>query len=505
MAVLKKGYSTTSSKSKNGWYYLDAKKGWCNGKYLKKKTTTKTIVTKKKKKKVAPKVVKKAKKKKPAPPKYITTAQRKLEAVKANIALKKIKPTTARNYEEFVPVKIKTAASHDTGMIPVHQPIIEKKAAPAKMSISAADQGAGVGIESSNASSDDDGEKIFSYLTSDVDGTLAVTDDTDMGWSMNAIHKNLSIMNNSDYEHLFTRMNRFKSPIPDYALTKTLPYVFFTRPGLNLYTGKDELRPVYSDTFFEYMHANYYNATRSLTNRMTEAHKFNPFLSNTAESFELSDEVIGTVEHGETYTGMKNVYARNTNASNTASQFNIAYTDDKRLTIYNMHKLWIEYMSQIQRGFLIPSSDYIHKKIIDYACAVYYIVCANDGETILYWVKYTGVFPLNTPSSALSWTKGSSPSIPRFNINYSYAIREEMNPLILTEFNLISRKIDASSYRAPFDSDLSMITNGMVGMPFIEGLPVPAKLGETSTGIKHSSGSVGTTFKLRFRGPEVPE
>lgn len=466
--VLNKGYSTTATKTKSGWYYLSSKKGWVNGKFLKIKAIK--PATKSSKKTAKKSANKKKSIKIPLDKKKFISAKDIAKAKKSGAsALKKVKATTAKGYK-IKPVEMKKKIKKGLG----NTDIDSQLSSPRKL------------LKTSSVSTMNDfvSSELFpqrNEVNSAVEGTETGAISKSI---LDTMRRNLNVYNNSDYYDLFKKFNRLKTPVVDYPMTKSIPYVFFTRPGIRLYDDNGVLLPAHEGTYFQWMNKNHNLAAKSLTNHFSSSHKFNPFLSNAVESFELSDEIIKTVEHGETYTGWRNVYARNTNESNTASQVNISYTEDKKMTIYNMHKLWLDYMSQMQRGYLIPANAYLHKKIIDYACSIYYILCAQDGESILYWAKYTGVFPLNTPSSAFSWTKGTSPSVPKITVNYSYAIKEEMNPIILTEFNYLSRNDPANEYRPIYDDVLNMVTNGMTGMPYVEG---------------NKFGTVDSNFKLRFR------
>jgi hypothetical protein len=122
-------------------------------------------------------------------------------------------------------------------------------------------------------------------------------------------------------------------------------------------------------------------------------------------------------------------------------------------------------------------------KILDYASAVYYFICAEDGETILFWSKYFGVFPLNAPASSATWSKGSGGATsPDFGINYAYAMKEDFSPLTLSEFNKNSSS--AFQYRKIYDSVVGGVGRSLVGAPFIE---------STTNTDKHS------VYKLKFR------
>ena len=109
-------------------------------------------------------------------------------------------------------------------------------------------------------------------------------------------------------------------------------------------------------------------------------------------------------------------------------------------------------------------------KTLDYPCSVYYIITAEDGETILFWSKYYGVFPTNVPSSSYSWTKGNTLASPEVSITYQYSFKEDFNPVSLVEFNLNSR-IDSLSnpkYEPVYNEHLGSSGYTWVGRPFIE-------------------------------------
>ena len=69
--------------------------------------------------------------------------------------------------------------------------------------------------------------------------------------------------------------------------------------------------------------------------------------------------------------------------------------------------------------------------------SIYYFVLNPDGKTIKYWIKYTGCYPTEIPSTSLQYNRGSSENV-ELNLTFQYTLKEEMNPDILKEFNLIS-------------------------------------------------------------------
>ena len=149
---------------------------------------------------------------------------------------------------------------------------------------------------------------------------------------------------------------------------------------------------------------------------------------------------------------------------------------------YKTHKAWIDYISKVYRGSKEATREHRIKKIIDYAASVYYFVCGADGETILFWSKFFGVFPINAPASVGSWSKGSGPKIPEFSVKYGYASKEDLNPLSLAEFNMNSS--EDFKYRKIHEKVLVGTGRTMSGAPFIASATDP---------------SGAAIYKLKFR------
>lgn len=340
-------------------------------------------------------------------------------------------------------------------------------------------------------------------------------DDNYIAKNMDVIRKNIGIepdVGFADVKHeLYVKFNRFKKAHPEIYSGKTFSHVFFTRPDLNLLKGGEEDNALGAsgsiweaklndefdnDPTFYYLFNNERRVLLSLTKHYTWQHDFNVYLSNAAESFEISDEFIDTIEHGETLTGYKMQYGKHNIKSNTAGTFSISYTDDKDANIYKMHKAWIEYISKVFRGEATPKRDYIKKRILDYVCSVYYFILGPDNETILFWTKYFGVFPTNTPSSAYSWAKGANVRMPQFSINYAYAFKEDFNPLSLAEFNMNCR-MDLTYVRT-YEPELLTTGKTFAGPPFIETFRGdPGFI--NSGGGRPSNGADQYIYKLRFR------
>lgn len=257
----------------------------------------------------------------------------------------------------------------------------------------------------------------------------------------------------SDYSKLKTDMltsfDRFRNAgLVDFKLHKAFPRVFFTRPDLNLFEEGVVSNPnarftlpsnlnaeVGSDSWFYHTYKTDPHLIASLTTAFTSMHAFNPFLSNYASSFDISDERLETVEHGETYTGWKVKYARHNIGSKTAGNFSISYDETNKTEVYKIHKAWVDYMAKVYRGEFRAKQRYITEKRLDYACSVYYFVCGEDGETVLFWSKYIGVFPVSVPSSQFAWSKNDIIKHPENTVEYEYSWKEDCEYASLVDFN----------------------------------------------------------------------
>jgi hypothetical protein len=289
--------------------------------------------------------------------------------------------------------------------------------------------------------------------------------------------------------------NRFKLPTLNDAFQKGYAHLFFTRPDCNvLNTQANALNSNFtSDTEFTYAWLNNPDVVKELSLDSNRSHDFMLSLSNKAASFSLSDEYIDTDTYGKTYKGWQVAYGRNNVESKTAKEFNVSFNDDRTLHLYTLNKLWVDYISEVYQGKKSPKESAIRDKILDYAASCYYIVTAEDGETIIFWSKYYGVFPTTIPSTHLAYAQGTTIEPPKMDVTYKFSFKEDMNPEALIEFNMNAKVEDyvknhgSMKYVPVFDSNLGHVGTTWVGAPYIELVT------------KNTDKECPYTFKLRFR------
>lgn len=297
---------------------------------------------------------------------------------------------------------------------------------------------------------------------------------------------------NTLYKTYTKKYNRFKVPTPNDAFTKGFGHVFFTRPACNIFRQTNSGNYTLSDTVkYDPIFKVGVKQEKSILYQLSidgpYDHEFGLYLSNKATSFEGREVSLDSDAYGKSMRGHNIAYGKHNIKSKAASEFSVNYVDDRNLHILKLHNYWVEYISGCYTGRFMPIPERILAKELDYVCSVYYIVTAENGEDIIYWAKYYGVFPTNVPGSSMSWTKGQVISNPELSITYQYSFYEPMNPETLYEFNL-NTKAGNYKYAAAYQPDLLGTGTTWVGAPFIE-----------FTRRNLSNPSSRPVYKLRFK------
>ena len=324
--------------------------------------------------------------------------------------------------------------------------------------------------------------------------------DITLSTAINKMNSTLAIPNNDDtvlkaFRQTTQYYNRFKIPNPDLFGTRYFPHLFFVKPSCYIFDGNGNLRPsIKNDQAFIYASKNAPNVLREIssTNGNSSYTDFMMSLSNAAISFPTSDEAINNGEYSANYTGYKVLYGKSDIMSKTDGSIEVSFNETRNFDIYLLHRLWVEYISNSYRGFFEPSSSTIFSKTLDYAGALYYIVTAENGEDIVYWTKYYGIFPISIPSTQFSWSDGrplTISDVKKIDISYKFSFKEDFNPYSLIEFNQNAHAENYSSgnYLDIYNKNFTHATDPWATKPFIEVVQ------------DSSNNDVPYRFKLRFK------
>ena len=255
------------------------------------------------------------------------------------------------------------------------------------------------------------------------------------------------------------KFNKFKSLEFADPLIQGTSFVFFVKPDLNLMPA--DYSKNYPGTLgllgFDITHnretLNILSSmlmsqeSSPLPSKMNPKPGYIPLLTNLCENFEAQDTTLRQESIGQTFRGFKLSIPGNDMDSISGGTLSVTYTELDNMPILLLHKIWIDYIRMITIGKfseftasgnmnlgLVPREIHRFKKIIDYFSSVYFFSVGPDGETLKYWCKYTGVYPLNIPYSAMSWEKGSQ-SLRKMSVTYAYTFKEDMTVDALIDFN----------------------------------------------------------------------
>lgn len=263
----------------------------------------------------------------------------------------------------------------------------------------------------------------------------------------------------------FYMYNRFKVPDTNLAHNKTFTHVFFTRPDLNLLekngtsvTANQQVKEHSDGSLYWYKYPDLFKLLTDAS-RCGDSSNFNLLLSNQVQSFETKDAELISEPAGKNWNEYSIMYG-NAYTNKIGNEFTCEFMDTNNLEIMHLMKLWMMYIDNVSRGAWKPSYDlttgkcgkvndsfggsYVYTRTLDYAASAYVIKTGPDGEDILYWSKYYGIFPLNDGSTVLSWSNNgdSINKSPILTIRFAYSFKRDMNPISITEFNGNSRVND---------------------------------------------------------------
>lgn len=297
-------------------------------------------------------------------------------------------------------------------------------------------------------------------------------------------------------DHQYSDFNRFGYLNPYTTDTSNREYLFFTKPDLNIFGENDSitcntdnlimnsaLRS--ASTLFATVDTRYRPVLKQLQYHADLSTPFMCLLSNrVASSLEMPSISTDNNESSANIYGTTIAYRGHSYKSNQGHSFTLSFKDSKYLEVYMLAKLYDEYHTLMKLGYIQPKTEYIENRILDDQFSIYKIVVGEDGETILYYAKFTGVFITDVP-------RGDMGEIPQDGITFSLSFYsqfvKDMDPYILVEFNRIT-PVDAMEVSKTFSHSYG-VNNTWVNRPHIE---------YAESEIRGHDGLDKNTFKLKW-------
>lgn len=279
---------------------------------------------------------------------------------------------------------------------------------------------------------------------------------------------------NRDEMDYYNKFNRFGILDPYAELGRTREYIFFTKPDLQLLQNSGKLNPeLANDPFFMDAERRFPNVVRQL--QMSFNNNRNPYmnlLTNcVGSSLDLPSISAGEVETAANIHGDTISYRWSSGSSDVDHEFSLEFGDSKYLEVYMLFKIWDEYCSKKARGGITVPDHYVLNKILHDQVAVYKIIVDEDGETIIFFAKLTGVYPKSVPREAFSSLNEDGGL--KLSVNFKAAFVEDMDPLIIAEFNHIANTYRPNGSVKPiYIPHKGVVNNEWVNMPFIVGADI---------------------------------
>jgi len=163
-------------------------------------------------------------------------------------------------------------------------------------------------------------------------------------------------------------------------------------------------------------------------------YRFINALTNQAMGFQPQDTVMGEFDMKENMAGYKMIVPSSMIQSLNGG-FQIEYLELENGDITNLHKIWMDYIHAVRRGYLSPKRDKILDNIIDYMNTMYYIVLGPDGMSVKYWCKFTGVWPSSISYGSYQTSRDDKGTdIVKVTVNYKFSHKEDLDLAVLVDF-----------------------------------------------------------------------
>lgn len=274
----------------------------------------------------------------------------------------------------------------------------------------------------------------------------------------------------------FTKFNRYGNLNPTDTYSANREFLFFTKPDLYIYdnidysslTLRQELQNIPKFVDWDKRHKDsLVQLQYSVNDKDGYKNPFMYLLSNgvtskmdipaiTAESKESTPNIYGTSIQ----------YRSHSLKSDNGYDFTLSFTDTAYLEIYFLAKAYDEYLRMLKTGDsgLCPKKDHILNRILPELFSIYKFIISDDGETIMYYTKATGVYIADVPRSDFSDPPQDG---FKFSLSFHAQFIEDNNPLILSDFNNISPATKQSQFVDVYDTEHMRVNNDWVRFPYI--------------------------------------
>lgn len=245
---------------------------------------------------------------------------------------------------------------------------------------------------------------------------------------------------NPGREYLFFVKPDLHICVPNGKDTEDDIYSYSGTSGSTAYTGKTglKLNPQLDNyPYFRDLIDTHPNVVKELqVSAGTDNDPFCHLLSFAVNSpLQLDSSNSRTLDNPATMYGTSYNYLLDSSGSDEGYEgISLEFIDDKDLNVYHFFKAYSEYHIARKSGLVTPpdTSYYTYRRLHN-TMGVYKFIVAEDMETIIYYAYLWGLYPTSCPREAFSDPNFSDGLT--FSVNFEAAFIEDMNPIILYQFN----------------------------------------------------------------------
>lgn len=291
-------------------------------------------------------------------------------------------------------------------------------------------------------------------------------------------------LKHADLNAKMTRINRFGYREFN-GLRSTREYLFFTRPDLNLVSAAEGglTEGVSNDAYFVELYQRYPQIFSQLQKSIPEGSgPYMNILNNTVRNkLEMPGVESSEIETSKTNFGTSISFRKHSYQSDEGHEFSLEFEDDKTLAVYNLFKAWDKYSNLKSVGLVEPHEKYRNNREMHDQIAIYKFIVDETNYNILFYAKFIGCFPKGVPRDHFSELETSlTYSIP-FKANFV----TEMDPLIIAQFNYLTRNHNMKQDMPLYNSELGQVGGNWASSAYI---------------VRHmNKNKPGFTYRLKWR------
>ena len=241
----------------------------------------------------------------------------------------------------------------------------------------------------------------------------------------------------------YQKFARYERLDPNNWMGSTREFIFFTTPDLQLFKGPVLNPSIANNALMVEAFKRYNDVLQSLSYSACGR----PFV-NLLSNYKRSNVDLPDITTASDYETSKNIlgsslfYRGSSYESDENHEFSVEFEDTKYLEVYMWFRLFDEYERMKHYGLVdFVDDNYLNGKIIHDQMAMYKFIVGEDGESIIHYSKFIGVYPKNVP-------RGTFSDLPadgnvKFTISFKAAYVEDMDPNIILDFNEVAKKIPA--------------------------------------------------------------